>query len=176
MPKKPKSTAAKKKAAAAKVAAEKKVAQEETKEVKYGAVKEMPDSVWNNLDEAFVQKKDELNAWKPEEAGESVFGQIIDFAVSVKHNTPYLVIMEPDGTDLIVFIKSGLVNQFQRKRWLTNDGTWDEEAYIKNDGCLIAIRYEGDIENPATGRTFQSYKVLFQDELPKSALAIFGVE
>jgi len=173
MPKKPK-TAAAKKAAAAKAAAAK--AATEKEQSKFGAVAEMTDSIWNNLDEAFVQKKDEINAWKPEEAGESVFGQVIEFAVSTKHKTPYLVVMEPEGTDIIVFVKSGLVSQFERKRWLTPEGTWDEEAYVNNDGCLIAVRYEGDVENPATGRTFQSYKVLFQDELPASALKVFGVE
>lgn len=135
---------------------------------------EMTDEIWTELGTAFDEKEDDLASWKPDEVGESVFGQISEFGMAVKHKTPYLTLVEPDGANIIVFIKSALQQMFARKRWLNKDGAWEEAAVKEHGNELIAIRYDGEKVNPATKRKFQAYKVLFQDELPEAALAVYG--
>ena len=78
------------------------------------------------------------------------------------------MILDPESEEEVsVYIKSGLIGKFSRKGLLkgkdeTLEWTDKVDDYV---GRTIAFRYEGEEYNKKTKRKFQSYKVLFPEDL-----------
>ena len=109
----------------------------------------------------------DFTVWKPQEEGTVLWGQITKFDVSKKFQTPFLVVTTIGNEEFTIYLKSALLNVFIAEEWLASASEWIENI---NDGVgqLIAFQYLGKILNENTGRHFEGYKVLFEQEIPES--------
>lgn len=124
----------------------------------------------NDLDNIFDEKEDsEVSFWNPTNKGDMKIGRVKKLGTSESFGTPYLIVNDLEGEETTIYVKSGAMSFFFNKDLVSSlkDGDWTDIAPEVLKGQLIAFRYEGQKKNPNTSRFFQSYKVLFHDELKK---------